>query len=117
MRYCFIIPTLFFSIYFIYGAEDTCIKSTKGTDFWFGFMESRNYLNNHAVEINLTPFKLSIFNRWGEMVFESNSNQIPWEGKLKSGKNAPGGNYVWTLEYTDIQGVRHKERGQVLLIR
>ena len=37
--------------------EDPCHKTTEGTDFWFAFMESRNYSSAHYVEITLTsPF-------------------------------------------------------------
>ena len=37
--------------------EDACRKSTEGKDFWFAFMESRNYHTAHYVEVTLTsPF-------------------------------------------------------------
>jgi PKD repeat protein len=40
------------------GQTDPCHKTTEGTDFWFAFMESRNYhVNTHNVEVTLTsPF-------------------------------------------------------------
>ena len=62
-------------------------------------------------------FALKIFNRWGEMVFESDSPLKPWDGKIRNGADAPMGNYLWVTTYTDIQGVRRSEKGQVLLIR
>jgi len=62
-------------------------------------------------------FHLQIFNRWGEMVFESKSLENKWDGKLKNGQEAPMGNYIWKADYTDIQGFSHTRRGQVLLIR
>jgi len=67
--------------------------------------------------IDAGKFHLRIFNRWGEMVFESKSLDNPWDGKLKNGLNAPMGNYVWKAVYTDIQGFAHQKIGQVLLIR
>lgn len=33
---------------------DPCRKSTEGTDFWFGFMEGRNYQAGHFNEITVT---------------------------------------------------------------
>ena len=37
--------------------EDPCRKSTEGKDFWFAFMESRNYHTAHYVEVTMTsPF-------------------------------------------------------------
>ena len=62
-------------------------------------------------------FNLIIFNRWGDLVFETSSLGTPWDGTLKNGKDAPQGNYVWISKYYDIQGVEHNEKGQVLLIR
>ena len=60
---------------------------------------------------------LQVFNRWGEMVFESKNLDHPWTGKMKNGKDAPLGNYVWKMDYTDIQGFRHSRKGQVMLVR
>lgn len=37
-----------------YGQTDKCRKSTEGTDFWFGFMEGRNYQTGHYCEITLS---------------------------------------------------------------
>jgi len=34
--------------------SNTCIKSTEGKDFWFGFMESRHHQAGHYLEITLT---------------------------------------------------------------
>jgi PKD repeat protein len=62
-------------------------------------------------------FKLKIYNRWGEMIFETNSLYIPWDGTLKNGERAPMGNYVWISNYFDIQGMERNEKGQVFLIR
>lgn len=67
--------------------------------------------------VDETRFNLKIFNRWGQMVFETKSLYEPWDGTMKNGKNAPAGNYVWISEYFDIQGVERIEKGQVLLIR
>ena len=41
--------------------SDPCKKSTEGTDFWFGFMESRNYHNSHYLEITVTARETSNF--------------------------------------------------------
>ncbi len=62
-------------------------------------------------------FHLQIYNRWGEMIFESKSIDHPWDGKMKNGKEAPMGNYIWWVNYTDVQGFAHSRKGQVLLVR
>lgn len=46
-----------------------CRKSTEGTDFWFAFMESRNYHSAHYVEVTLTsPFTCNYEFRIGKSV-------------------------------------------------
>ena len=67
--------------------------------------------------VDESRFTLKIFNRWGELIFESNSLNNPWDGTLKNGGSAPVGNYVWISNYFDIQGFEHNEKGQILLIR
>lgn len=67
--------------------------------------------------VDESRFNLKIFNRWGELVFETESLNNPWNGTLRNGKTAPMGNYVWISKYFDIQGVERNEKGQVFLIR
>ncbi len=71
------------------------------------------------VSIGVDParFRLLIYNRWGHPVFESVNPENKWDGRLKDGHEAPMGNYVWISEFYDIQGFRHEQKGQVVLIR
>ncbi len=62
-------------------------------------------------------FRLRIFNRWGQLVFETRDPLVAWDGNQQDGKEAPMGNYIWTADYTDIQGFPHSRKGQVLLLR
>jgi gliding motility-associated-like protein len=53
-------------------------------------------------------YNLLIFNRWGEIVFESYNHQIGWDGTYR-GKLVQDGTYVWKIEfktkYTDERKV------------
>ena len=42
--------------------------------------------------------RLTIFSRWGELLFESTDPEEAWDGTFK-GKGMPEGIYVWQLEY------------------
>ncbi|HKL32817.1 MAG TPA: hypothetical protein VJ919_09795, partial [Tangfeifania sp.] len=44
-----------------FSQDDQCRKSTEGKDFWFGFMESRNYKPNHYLEITVTARETTTF--------------------------------------------------------
>lgn len=70
-----------------------------------------------GVGVNPDVFQLQIFNRWGEMIFESNSPEHKWDGTTKNSKPAPMGNYIWKADFDDIQGFRHSMKGQIMLIR
>jgi len=57
--------TLFFlslNLMSVSGQVDPCHKSTEGKDFWFGFMEGRNYQSGHFNEITVTSIYTCNYN-------------------------------------------------------
>lgn len=63
-------------------------------------------------------FRLLIFNRWGEQVFESVDMQRGWNGDSKgSGYYAQNDVYMWVITYTNPRGRREQKSGHVVLIR
>jgi len=64
-----------------------------------------------------SKFSFKIFNRNGQVVFKTDSPEDSWDGTTTGGQAAPMGNYVWIARYFDIQGFKHEQKGQVLLIR
>ena len=57
-----------------------------------------------------TSYHLSIFDRWGELVFESFDTSIGWEGKLgKDGEYVQVGTYTWKIEFKLKSDDRRKE--------
>lgn len=61
-------------------------------------------------------YQLLIFNRWGEVIFESNSQQNGWDGRMKNENFAPAGVYSWVIVYFDFLGRKHKQQGTVTLL-
>ena len=61
-------------------------------------------------------YSMLIFNRWGELIFQSNTQQQGWDGKMQNGKFAPAGVYTWVLNYYDFSGDLHKQKGNVTLL-
>lgn len=43
-------------------------------------------------------FNMTIFNRWGETVFESNDAEVGWDGTY-NGQLVPDGMYTWRIEF------------------
>ena len=65
---------------------------------------------------NIKGFKLTIFNRWGEMVFDSKSMEEGWDGTYK-GLDCPDGTYIWKLSYEDYGSIWHDRVGHINLLR
>ncbi|MCE1198543.1 MAG: PKD domain-containing protein, partial [Marinilabiliales bacterium] len=61
-------------------------------------------------------YHLRILSRWNDLVFETSNQLKGWTGKMPDGSNAPAGNYVWLLNFTDFLGVLHKQSGTVTLL-
>lgn len=66
--------------------------------------------------VNLEGYSFKIFNRWGELIFESNLLNDGWDGTYK-GKLVESGSYSWRLEYKDTNGKRYEQMGKVSIIR
>ena len=63
-------------------------------------------------------FKLTIFNRWGTVVYSTTSfrDEDGWDG-TSDGQPAPAGNYAWRAEVRDKAGKQTVKASSVLLIR
>ncbi|NUO02320.1 MAG: gliding motility-associated C-terminal domain-containing protein, partial [Saprospiraceae bacterium] len=64
-------------------------------------------------------FRLRVFSRWGELLFETNDPAIGWNGHLK-GKVLPQGHYIWLATYqlaTDAPDRVRQEKGGIHLLR
>lgn len=57
-----------------------------------------------------------VFNRYGQLVFETNQWLKGWDGTYQ-GKKQPMGNYVWVLKGKDKNGRNIELKGTVLLVQ
>jgi gliding motility-associated-like protein len=51
--------------------------------------------------IDLMNFKVEIFNRWGELMWESYNAREEWDGTFKNQK-VPQGTYTWKMTYKEL---------------
>ena len=65
----------------------------------------------------VVEFQITIFDRWGEKVFESSDIYKGWDGTMRNGKAAPSGSYVYRIQGKLISGTDLNEFGNVILIR
>lgn len=68
---------------------------------------------------NVSFYKFSIWNRWGEMLFESDDPHLGWDGRCSDQKNGEcsQGAYVFNLTYMDMTGKMQYLIGSFMLIR
>ena len=53
----------------------------------------------HGSVNGLVHFKMLIFNRWGDLIYESEDPFVGWNGKLGD-RNSPIGVYLYKIEYS-----------------
>lgn len=51
--------------------------------------------------IDFMNFKVEIFNRWGELMWESNDAKAEWDGTFKNQK-VQQGSYTWKISYKEL---------------
>ncbi|SFT54150.1 gliding motility-associated C-terminal domain-containing protein [Lishizhenia tianjinensis] len=61
-------------------------------------------------------YHMQIFNRWGEVIFESFEEQIGWDGKYQE-TPVKEGVYTWVIYYKTLDNQVHKIVGHVSVLR
>lgn len=59
---------------------------------------------------------MSIFNRWGELIYYTENINAPWDGTFK-GAPVEVAVFVWKIKFNDINGQSHGLYGHVTLVR
>lgn len=71
--------------------------------------------------VALNKFELLVYNRWGQLVFETNSPRDGWDGTI-NGQDAPAAAYVWLMRYESLESTFQAaqevvQRGVINLVR
>ncbi|HZY79802.1 MAG TPA: PKD domain-containing protein, partial [Cyclobacteriaceae bacterium] len=62
-------------------------------------------------------FNMQIFDRWGNLIFESNNSNVGWDGYDRHGRLMPMGVYVYKLTLRLSDGQRTTQVGDITMIR
>ena len=100
------------------GCSDTAFKTVKAISNCTilvptGFTPNGDGLNDFLYPLNTIKAEaldFKIFNRWGQLIFHSNSGSKKWDGKINGILQDPGV-YVWMLGYT------HKDTGKKFFLK
>lgn len=110
-----------------YGCRDSIVKDIviKPAYVLFipnAFTPNSDGLNDgfKAMGIGISEFKLQVFDRWGELIFESTDINKAWDGSVR-GKGDFDSNkqevYVWKAQVTDVLLNKHDLIGHVTLLK
>ena len=75
--------------------------------------------NNHILYVDgygITTMIFRIYNRYGQLVFETNDQSIGWNGTFNQEELNPA-TFAWTLEYVLVSGESGKKNGNVTLLK
>jgi gliding motility-associated-like protein len=120
-------------LYSVMVTDSNCCKNTDSVyvkyakiSFPTAFNPKSNVISNTEFKIvgefgGFKSFKLSIFNRWGQLLFETDDPSNGWDGTYK-GQESPVGTYVYSAIFesyeTSVQSsIVVKKRGTITLLR
>lgn len=101
---------------------DTVIITECPSELWFptAFTPNGDGVNDffRPKGISISRFHLEIFNRWGQLLFQTDDIERGWDGS-SNGVLCPAGSYsfIATYEGTDNPGTTKKLRGSFILVR
>ena len=64
----------------------------------------------------VTEYYLSIYNRWGQIIFETNDPTLPWDAEY-NGYDVQIGTYNWQITYKDDNFLEKTINGHVNVLR
>jgi len=70
----------------------------------------------NVVAQNFSSFRMVVFNRWGEKLYETNDIDKGWDGKA-NGVDCQQDVYAYLVELTSYEGKKYKFPGTVTLLR
>ena len=83
------------------------------------FTPGGNGINDYLRPVLMGFVKVNyfrVYNRWGKLLFQMQSDQPGWDGREK-GDKAEIQTVIWMIEAVDVDGKIHKRQGTTVLLR
>lgn len=61
-------------------------------------------------------YRFTVWNRWGQKIFETDDPNLGWDGSFQ-GRESPGGGYLWEAEIIGPRGKIEAYKGSAVLLR
>lgn len=83
-----------------------------------GFTPNGDNLNDHFSVFGqyISGFRMSIFNRWGELLYTTQNLTEGWDGSY-NGRQMPEGTYTFVAEIIDFTGRSYRKSGSFFLLQ
>ncbi len=110
----------------IYNCESTITKEISVLQDFYSYTPTIFTPNNDGLNdtftpsllnINMNTYNLLVYDRWGNLIFETNDYNKGWDGKLKNGTLLPPDVYSYKIMYQTNLGVEKQELGRVTMAR
>jgi len=107
------------------SGSDSIFIDGCGSELWFPnvFTPNKDGFNDLFRPLSqaiIISYKITIFNRWGQQLYESADPDTGWDG-IANGTDCPEGVYYFIASYTlgssEENGKQHEKRGAVTLLR
>ncbi|MBC8321907.1 MAG: gliding motility-associated C-terminal domain-containing protein, partial [Bacteroidetes bacterium] len=106
-----------------YGIKEKCnsniISLFRETDMYFPNAFRPDGINNEFKPVfsgfGGSNYLLQIYNRWGQLIFETSDPEQGWDGKYK-GNPSSHGTYIYILTYQNVFDITKQRQGAVTLI-
>jgi gliding motility-associated-like protein len=113
-------------VYDVNGCSDTTKEDilVRGDLYYYipnTFTPDENNINDRwyprGVGFEKNSYKMTICDRWGNIMYQSNENDYGWNGNDRGGKQCPVGVYVYKITMEGYEGALPIFHGSILLIR
>ena len=109
-----------------YNCEDQITKEIKVLQDFYSYTPNiftpnsdgtNDTFSPSLLNIDISTYKLTIFDRWGNEIFETINYSQGWDGKQENGKLLPSDVYSYKVVYQTNLGVEKEEVGQIIMVK
>ena len=68
------------------------------------------------MEVKDDSYSITIYDRWGNLVFKSNDITEGWDGKVGGKMVATGSTYIYYVKYKDFDDRDYEKNGKVTVV-
>ena len=78
--------------------------------------DGRNDYFNPTINAEILDYQLHIYNRSGQLIFQTKDYATGWDGRFKGQQQSPD-NYIYQISFRNMAGKRFEYKGNILLMR